>query len=100
MQNLKYNTNEHIDETETDSQTQRTDLWLPRGWGREGVGFGISRCKLAHIGWRNNKVLLSSTGNYIQHPVISHNGTEYKKECIYIRINESLCCAAEINTIL
>ena len=28
MWNLKYNTNE----TETDSQTQRTDLWLP--WGR------------------------------------------------------------------
>ena len=35
--------------TETDSQAQRTDLWLPRG--REGSGgmeweFGISRCKL------------------------------------------------------
>ena len=32
--NLKFDTNEHIYETETDSQTQRTDLWLPRG--REG----------------------------------------------------------------
>ena len=28
--NLKYDTNEHIYETETDSQTQRTDLWLPQ----------------------------------------------------------------------
>ena len=41
MQNLKYDTNEAMYETETDSQTQRTDLWLPRGrvgWGRDRVG--------------------------------------------------------------
>ena len=40
MRNLKYNTNELIYETETDSQKQRTDLWLPRvrGQGRDGVG--------------------------------------------------------------
>ena len=31
MWNLKYDTNELIYETETDSQTYRTDLWLPRG---------------------------------------------------------------------
>ena len=31
MWNLKYDTNELIYETETD--TQRTDLWLPRGSG-------------------------------------------------------------------
>ena len=38
MWNLKYDTNEHIYETETDSQTQRTNLWLPKGeqGGREG----------------------------------------------------------------
>ena len=35
MWNLKYDTNEHIYETETDSQIQKTDLWLPRGWGVE-----------------------------------------------------------------
>ena len=38
MWNLKYDTNELIYETGTDSQTQRTDLWLPRGWGRLGLG--------------------------------------------------------------
>ena len=27
----------------------------------------------------NNKVLLCSTGNYIQYPVINHNGKEHKK---------------------
>ena len=36
MQNLKYDTNEPIYKTETDSQTQRTDLQLPRR--REGLG--------------------------------------------------------------
>ena len=40
MWNLKYDTNEAIYKTETDSETCRTDLWLPRGWGwgRDGVG--------------------------------------------------------------
>ena len=37
MWNLKYDTNELI--YETDSQTQRTDMWLPReGWERDGMG--------------------------------------------------------------
>ena len=31
MQNLKYDINELIYETETDSQTQKTNLWLPKG---------------------------------------------------------------------
>ena len=40
MRNLKYDTNKPICKTETDSQTRRTDLWLPkgRGLGRGGVG--------------------------------------------------------------
>ena len=62
---------------EADPQTQRKDLWLPRGRaGGEGVDweFGISRCKLLYIGWINSKVLLYSTGNCIKHPVINHNG--------------------------
>ena len=46
--------------------------------------FGISRCKLVYIGWINNKVLLYSTGNYIQYLVINHNGKEYEKEYIYV----------------
>ena len=35
--------------------------------------FGINRCKLIYMEWTSNKVLLYSTGNYIQYPVISHN---------------------------
>ena len=46
--------------------------------------FGISRCKLLYIGWINNKVLLYSTGSYIQYPVINHNRKEYEKEYIYV----------------
>ena len=34
--NLKDNTNESIYKTETDSQIQKTNLWLPKGKGREG----------------------------------------------------------------
>ena len=79
--------NEHIYQTETDSQTQRTDLWLPSG-RRGGRGkdweFGINRCKLLYTGWINNKVLLYSTGKYIQYPVIKHNGKGYEKECIHV----------------
>ena len=45
---------------------------------------GISRCKLLYTGWINIKVLLYSTGNYIQYPVINHNGKKYKKECVYV----------------
>ena len=47
----------------------------------EDVGEGwIRRLGLADtnycIGWINNKVLLDSTGNDIQYPVINHNGKE------------------------
>ena len=77
----------------------------------EGIGggvkweFGISRCKLLYIEWINNKLLLYSTGNYIQNPMINHNGKEDKKRIyiyiyIYICITESLCCTAVINTTL
>ena len=47
-QNLKHDTNEFIYETETDSQTQRTNLWLPgarggRGGMDQGFGLGLYR---------------------------------------------------------
>ena len=58
----------------------RIDLWLPRRREREGEmdwEFGISKCKLVYIEyieWIKNKDLPFSTENYIQHPVINHNG--------------------------
>ena len=57
-----------------------------REWGKGGMDwkFGISRCKLLYRGWIYNKILLYSTGNYIQYPVINHNRKEYEKVCIYM----------------
>ena len=80
----QYDTTVHIYKTEIDSQTQRTDLWLPRGKlaGEETdweFGIGINSCKLLYTGWINNKFLLYNRGNYIQYPVINHNGKEYEK---------------------
>ena len=46
--------------------------------------FGVGRCKLLHLEWINNKVLMYSTGNYTQYPVVNHNGKEYKKERLYV----------------
>ena len=34
-------------------------------------------CELLYIGQINTKVLLYSPENYIQYPVINHNGKEY-----------------------
>ena len=74
-------------------------MWLPRGRGGGGGTeweFGISRCKLLYTEWIDKKVLLYSTGNYIQYPVINHNAKEY----ICIGITELLCCTPETNTTL
>ena len=67
---------------------------VAKGEGVEGGiewEVGVNRCKLLYIEWINNKVLLYSTENYIQYPVINHNGKEYLKN-IYICITESPCC--------
>ena len=55
-------------------------------WGADSEGgmeweFAVSRCKLLYIEWINNKVLLYSTGSYIQYSVINPDGKECEKEC-------------------
>ena len=52
---------------------------------REYQEFEISIYKLLCIKDINNKVLLYSTVNYIQYPVINHNGKEYEKEYICVK---------------
>ena len=58
--------------------THREQICVCHGggsWERNGLGVrGPSRCKLLYKEWIHNKVLLLSTENYIQYPVISHNG--------------------------
>ena len=49
MWNLKYDTNELIYEKETDSETQRTDLRLPKG--RQGKGGWTGSLELAYANY-------------------------------------------------
>jgi len=70
--------------------------------------FGVNRCKLLHLEWICNEVLLYSTENYIQlFAMEMMEDSMRKKMCIYtyiymyihtyICIIGSLCCIAEIN---
>ena len=43
----------------------RAGLCLPGGSGRDGE-IGVGRCKLLHLEWISNQVLLYSTGNWVQ----------------------------------
>ena len=43
------------------------------GSGMDGE-FGVSRCKLLHLEWISNRVLLYSAGKYIQSFGIDHDG--------------------------
>ena len=38
----------------------------------------------AKLAMGNNKVLLHSTRNCTQYPLIKHDGKEYEKECTYV----------------
>ena len=62
--------NEPIYKTETDSLT---DIVVPRdkgGWVGSGMDWesGVNSCKLLHLEWIYNEVLLYSTGNYMDRP--------------------------------
>ena len=45
------------------------------GGGGSGMDLdlGVSRCKLLLLEWISNEVLLYTTGNYIQSPVLKHD---------------------------
>ena len=51
---------------------------------------GTSSDPTCHVAWPENKtkqkseVLLYSTDNYTQYPVINQNGKEYEKESMYV----------------
>ena len=73
------------------------NLWLPKWKGRGGINyeFYISKCKLPHIEWINNKVLLYSK----LYSVFCNNLYEQnlKKN---ICVSESLCYTPETSTTL
>ena len=45
--------------------------------------FGVSRGKLLHLEWISNEVLVYSTGNSAQYPIITYNGKESEEIYIY-----------------
>ena len=53
---------------QTDSQTERINLWLPRGWGGMDWEFGISRCKLLYRGWINKVLMCRAQGTLFSLP--------------------------------
>ena len=95
MWSLNYNINQTVYETKTESDKESRLVaakWAGGG-GREGGKdweLRLCRGKRLHPGWINNKILLYSTRNYIQYPVMKANGKEY------VCITESLCCRAKL----
>ena len=89
--NLKYGTNEPICKMERLlDRENRIGIDKVEGGGR-GMAwvYGVGRCKLSHLKWINNKVLMYITENYIQYLVINHNGKKYKREYICLQLSHS-----------
>ena len=62
----------------------REQTWCCQGGGGGGGGWtgslGLVEANLLHLEWVNHVFLMYRTGNYIQDPVINHNGREKKKK--------------------
>ena len=61
---------------------------------------GVGRCKLLHLEWMSNEVLLFSTGSDVQSLGTAPDGRQYEKKNVNIYMTGSLCCAAEFGTTL
>ena len=68
MWNLKYGTRDPFHKTEADQgQGEETcGCWGKRGGNGMNGEFGVGRCKLLHLEWISNGILLYSTGNYVK----------------------------------
>ena len=95
MGNLKYDTMKQKRTHRLRDQTCGCQV----GWGGRGMDweFGTDRCKLLYTEWINNKVLLYSTGNYSQYPVINHNGKNMENN-VYIYVCVCICILKSIFT--
>ena len=76
MRNLKHGTKELIHETETDSTVREKTSGRQGGgvWGRHEWEVGVSQPKSLYMEWINKVLLYSTENNYVQHPMINHNG--------------------------
>ena len=57
----------------------------------KGEWEGVGRCKLLHLEWISNGVLLYRTGNYIQSLGIDGDGRYYDKKNVYHSIYIYVC---------
>ena len=96
--NLKYDTNDLINETEIDRE-QTCGCQRKEGWGRNGVGFGDQQMQTDM--YRMDK----QQGLVVQHRELylisfdkSHNVKECEKD-VFICMSESLCYTSEISTL-
>ena len=75
--------------TETESQIQETNLWLPGESQGEGGGInweiGMDIYTLLYIKQMANKDLPHSTGNSTQYSVMTYAG-KGSKECVYVYV--------------
>ena len=77
--NLKYGTNEPTYKTETvhrhKEHARHCQGWA--GWWQArqmNWELEVGKFKLLYLEWINNKILMHSTGNYTEYPVVNHNG--------------------------
>ena len=61
---------------------------------------GVGKCKLLHVGWISNEVLLYSTGKYVLPLGMDHDGRSYEKKNVYTYMTGSLYYTAETDTTL
>ena len=73
MWTLKYNTDELSYETNRLTDIENREVFAKGQWGRGGMDEDLGTSKLLPLEWID-KVLLQSTGNYVQYPVMKHNG--------------------------
>ena len=66
------------------------------GW----IGICVSRCKLRHLEWISNEILLYSIGNYIQSHIKEHDGGQCEEKNMDIYVTGPLCCIVEIDRTL
>ena len=62
---------------------------------------GVNRCKLLHLEWVSNEILLYSTGTISSH--LQWNMMEdnvRKRMYVYVCVTGSLCCTVEIDRTL
>ena len=69
--------------TEKKLMDMETDLCLLKGGSGMGWDFGVNGCKLLHLEWIINEMLLYSTGNYIYSLEMEHDGRLCEKK-VYI----------------